>query len=121
MDVLCLFIVIVVYVHYHLNEDSGISSNRICHHVVPNIKRVYRHVVAKVFRHALMWRIFDATQSLVCDADTVSRVEGLYSRVEGMLLMDVLCFLLLLMIITPHSFFLDIYLSATYRGRIPIY
>ena len=79
-------------IHYHLKEESGISSDWICHHVVPNIKRVYGPVVAKVLGHALMWRIFDDTQSLVCDVDTVSHVKGLYSRVEGMLLMDVLCF-----------------------------
>ena len=95
-------------IHYHLKEESGISSNWICHHVVPNIKRVYGPVVAKVLGHALMLRIFDDTQALVCDVDTVSSVKELYPRVEGMLLMDVLCFLMLLMIITPHLFFLSL-------------
>ena len=72
-------------IYYHLKEESGISSEWICAHVVPNIKRVYGPVVAKVLGHALMWRIFDATQSLVCDIDTVVRVKGLFSRVVGML------------------------------------
>ena len=71
--------------YYHLKEESGISSDWICAHAVPNIKRVYGTVVAKVLGHALMWRIFDATQSLVCDIDTVVRVKGLFSRVVGML------------------------------------
>ena len=70
-----------------MKEESGISSNWICDHVVPNIKQVYGPVVAKVLGHALMWRIFDATQSLVCDVDTVVGVKGLYSCIKGMLLM----------------------------------
>ena len=98
-------------IHYHLKEESGISSNWIIHHVVPNINRVYGSVVAKVLGHALIWRIFDDTQSLVCDIDTISRVKELFSRVEGILLMlmDVLYFQLLLMIITLHSFFLSFF------------
>ena len=98
-------------IHYHLKEESGISSDWIIHHVVPNINRVYGPVVAKVLGHALIWRIFDDTQSLVCDIDTISRVKELFSRVEGILLMlmDVLYFQLLLMIITLHSFFLSFF------------
>ena len=72
-------------IHCHLKEESGISSNWICDHVVPNIKQVYGPVVAKVLGHALMWRIFDAIKSLVCDIEMVVRVKGLYSRIEGML------------------------------------
>ena len=41
-------------IYYHLKEESGILSNWSCAHVVPNIKQVYRPVVAKVLGHALM-------------------------------------------------------------------
>ena len=78
-------------IHCHLKEESGISSNWICDHVVPNIKQVYGPVVAKVLGHALMWRIFYATQLLVCDIDTFVCVKGLYSCIECMVLMTILC------------------------------
>ena len=70
-------------INYHLKEESGILCEWICHHVVPHIKRVYGPVVACVLGRALLWRIFDPTQSVVVDSATVARVKNLYSCVEG--------------------------------------
>ena len=44
---------------------------------------MYGPVVASVLGRALLWRIFDPTQSVVVDSATVARVKDLYSRVEG--------------------------------------
>ena len=70
-------------INYHLKEESGILCEQICHHVIPDIKRVYGPAVASVLGRALLWRIFDPTQSVVVDSATVAHVKYLYSRVEG--------------------------------------
>ena len=70
-------------INYHLKEESRISCDWICHHVVPNIKQVYGPIVASVLGRAVLWRIFDPTQSLVVDSVTVACVKGLYACVEG--------------------------------------
>ena len=97
-------------IYYHLKGESGISSEWICHHVVPNIKPVYGPVVASVLGRALLWRIFDPTQSLVVDSATVACVKDLYSCVEGRyirVVVDSMVFVCCYIISFIHSFFLS--------------
>ena len=64
---------------------------------------MYGPLVASVLGHALLWRIFDPTQSVVVDSDTVARVKDLYSRVEGRYVY-VVCWWSLLMVLWCLSY-----------------
>ena len=66
-------------INYHLKEESGILCEWIGSHVVPHIKRVYGPVIASVLGRALLWRIFDPTQSVVVDSASVACLKDLYS------------------------------------------
>ena len=65
-------------IHYSLKPNSGISEDWILEHVDPMIASRYCRSVALVLGRALLWRVFDESESLVVPDNICQRVKGAY-------------------------------------------
>ena len=70
-------------VHYKIRENSGITKEWICQHVVPKICLKYCESISAVLGRALLCHIFDEKQKKVVPKFIVNCVMAAYRELEN--------------------------------------
>ena len=70
-------------IHYKIRENSGITNEMLCQHMVPNIRMNYCESILVVLGWELLWRIFNEKQNKVVPKFIVNHAMTAYLELEN--------------------------------------